>query len=583
MQRSADDPGRDGEEPMLRDSEEKFYKAFHSSSVIMVLFTVLEGRIIDANESACRLTGYGAHELIGSTIIDLDLYPERSQRKKIQTLIRDTGHIENVELIVKNKAGETRYAMFSMDALMIDDELCVLAVGSDFTERKQAEQALQAAYAEQGRQKDIIEKKSRELEAAKKRIEQEARLVEESSRHKSEFLAGMSHELRTPLNSIILLSELLARNSSGRLSDKEAEYAAVIRDAGRDLLELINDLLDLSRLEAGRMEVHLTRVSIEYFCRKISGYFREMAEVKGLAFDIRPQTGLTGTFVTDIQKLEQIVRNLVANAVKFTHRGYVRLHIRRPDPSEDLSMIGLAGLAHEKTLAFVVEDSGIGIDRAKWGMIFEQYRQAEPHTASQYGGTGLGLPVSRVLAQLLGGDILVESSPGRGSVFTLYLPDHSFDKSSKQPVDAPAPPGVPAGVPSADTGRFLRGKVLVLADDDMRTVYALIQHLQPFGPEIIVAGDGAKCLKRLDERRHVDLLILDIAMPECDGLSVLGQIRGHPRLSGLPVIVISARAMAADREAAEAAGASAFLSKPLDLHALLAAAARLLGTGEPHE
>jgi PAS domain S-box-containing protein len=565
---------------MLRASEEKFYKAFHSSSVIMVLFTVDEGLIIDANESAMRLTGYGDGELIGRTIVDLDLYPEKSQRKRIQTLIRDTGRIENYELTVKNKAGQTRYAIFSMDALTIDGELCVLAVGSDFTERKQAEQALQAAYAEQGRQKDIIEKKSRELEAAKKRIEQEARLVEESSRHKSEFLAGMSHELRTPLNSIILLSELLAKNSSGRLSAKEAEYAGVIRDAGRDLLELINDLLDLSRVEAGRMEVTMSRVSIEYFCRKISGYFTEMAEVKGLSFEVLPQTGLTSTFVTDIQKLEQIIRNLVSNAIKFTDRGYVRLRIRRPDPSEDLSMIGLTGLDYEKSLAFTVEDSGIGIEVDKQGVIFEQYRQAGPHIVTQYGGTGLGLPVSRVLAQLLGGDIRVESTVGQGSLFTLYLPDHSAGDSLRRPVELPDRQRIPTEPVDAELGRCLAGKTLVIADDDMRTVYALIQNLQPYGPDIIVAGDGKKCLARLEEHGHVDLLLLDIAMPELDGLAVLEHLRRHPRLKSLPVITISARAMAKDRNAAEAAGTSAFLSKPFAMNTLLTTASQLLGGGD---
>lgn len=549
----------------LKASEEKFFKAFHSSSVIMVVFTVDDGLIIDANEAAFKMTGYSASEMIGKTIVELDLYPDKAQRKKVQMLIKDRGHIEDYALTVKSKSGETRYALFSMDPLTVGHEDCVLAVGSDFTKRKMAEQELQKAYTD--------------LERAKKTIENEARLVEESSRHKSEFLASMSHELRTPLNSIILLSDLLARNSEGRLSEKEGEYASIIKSAGKDLLELINDILDISRVEAGRMEINLSRVSMEYFCRKIGGYFTEMAGVKGLGFDISLQNGLTDYFVTDIQKLEQIVKNLISNAIKFTEKGSVTLSICRPDPAQDLSMIGISGLDHDNSLAFSVKDTGIGIPEDKKDYIFELFRQADNTIHGEYGGTGLGLPLSRVMAQLLGGDILVDSHHGKGSVFTLYIPERSDESISI----APAKPKSPMAqreslIFNRKIARAMAGKKLIIADDDMRTTYSLIQNLEIYEPEISVAADGKKCLELVEEHPDADLLLLDLAMPVMDGLAVLRLIRKNPKCKKLPVIVVTARAMEKDEALCLAEGADAFMSKPLDMEKLVTTMSQLLTT-----
>lgn len=554
----------------LKSVEEKFFKAFHASSVIMVVFTVEDGRILDVNESASRITGYSPDEMIGKTIRGLNLCPDKDQRKTIRDVIKASGCLKDYIVKIRTKHGGTRHVLFSMDVLTIEDEPCVLAAGSDYSKRNQAEKELRKAYAELNRQSKIIERKSRELEKSKEIIEKEARIVEESSRHKSEFLASMSHELRTPLNSIILLSDLLAKNSEGNLTEKEVEYISIIKSAGKDLLELINDVLDISRVESGRMDVNLSKMSLEYFRRKINGYFTEMAAVKGLFFSIQTDVDLNAYMVTDVQKLEQIIKNLISNAIKFTHQGEVKLLIRRPEPDLDLSDIGLNGLDHKRSIAFSVIDNGIGIKEEKMACIFELFRQADNSILKNYGGTGLGLPISKVMAQLLGGDILVESRYGHGSTFTLYLPENDSESQSVLQEHALLPVVTnESGLFYGNVGKALSGKTVLIADDDMRTTYSLIQSMEIYEPFILVAPDGEKCLKKLSDYPHTDILLLDIAMPVMDGISVLQSIRRNKALKDLPVIAISAKAMEHDRKRCLENGADAYFAKPLDIKQLL--------------
>lgn len=561
-----------------RTGEEKFKKVFHSTSVVMLIFALESGIILEANEAACAMTGYRPGEMVGKTIDDLDIYPDRRERRRIKTLLQEQGGLKDFEILVKNRNGWECHGLFSMDVLRLDEEPVVLAVGNDFTLRKKAEDALMMAYRDQGKQKQIIERKSRELEKAKHMLEKSSLLIEESSRHKSEFIANMSHELRTPLNSIILLANLLAQNREGRLSGKELEYATVIAAAGQDLLTLINDVLDLSKVEAGRMEVNLSRVSLEYLCRKMRGYFSEMAGVKGLEFGIFPEPGLTEYLFADVQKLEQILKNLTSNAIKFTEKGSVRIFIKRPAVDADLSMIGLEGLEPERSLAFSVTDTGIGIAPESRNLIFECYRQAGKGIAGTYGGTGLGLPVSRMLAQLLGGDIFVESEPMKGSTFTLYIPDNAQENMERADVPLPAilPEDKVWPVRKIRESRINGCKILV-ADDDMRTVYALIQNLEVMDVEVIVAWDGFRCLKKLKEHPDIGLLLLDLAMPGMDGLQVLEHIRSDEKTKNLPVLVISADVMKGGEKDCLEAGADGYAAKPLDFKNLVGMMENLLG------
>ncbi|MFF3250090.1 HAMP domain-containing protein [Actinacidiphila glaucinigra] len=278
------------------------------------------------------------------------------------------------------------------------------------------------------RQNRDIEVKNTEIEEARQVLEERAEQLAVSMRYKSEFLANMSHELRTPLNSLLILAKLLADNVEGNLSPKQVEFAETIHGAGSDLLQLINDILDLSKVEAGKMDVSPTRIALVQLVDYVEATFRPLTAEKGLDFSVRVSPELPATLHTDEQRLLQVLRNLLSNAVKFTDSGSVELVIRPAGPDvphairEQLLESGSLRGADEPLIAFSVTDTGIGIAASKMRVIFEAFKQADGTTSRKYGGTGLGLSISREIARLLGGEIHADSQPGRGSTFTLYLP-----------------------------------------------------------------------------------------------------------------------------------------------------------------
>ncbi|MBT2884224.1 HAMP domain-containing protein [Streptomyces sp. McG5] len=299
------------------------------------------------------------------------------------------------------------------------------------------QKALQASNAELedkaellARQNRDIEVKNTEIEDARQVLEERAEQLAVSMRYKSEFLANMSHELRTPLNSLLILAKLLADNAEGNLSPKQVEFAETIHGAGSDLLQLINDILDLSKVEAGKMDVSPTRIALVQLVDYVEATFRPLTAEKGLDFSVRVSPELPATLHTDEQRLLQVLRNLLSNAVKFTDSGAVELVIRPaaadvPDAiREQLLEAGSLADADADLIAFSVTDTGIGIASGKMRVIFEAFKQADGTTSRKYGGTGLGLSISREIARLLGGEIHAASEPGRGSTFTLYLPLH---------------------------------------------------------------------------------------------------------------------------------------------------------------
>jgi signal transduction histidine kinase/ActR/RegA family two-component response regulator/HAMP domain-containing protein len=285
------------------------------------------------------------------------------------------------------------------------------------------------------RQNRDIEVKNTAIEEARKVLEERAEQLAVSMRYKSEFLANMSHELRTPLNSLLILAKLLADNVEGNLSPKQVEFAETIHDAGSDLLGLINDILDLSKVEAGKMEVSPTRIALVQLVDYVEATFRPLTAEKGLDFSVRVSPELPATLHTDEQRLLQVLRNLLSNAVKFTDSGSVELMIRLAGgevPTAIREQMLEAGSlrpddADAPLVAFSVTDTGIGIAASKMLVIFEAFKQADGTTSRKYGGTGLGLSISREIARLLGGEIHADSRPGRGSTFTLYLPLESGD------------------------------------------------------------------------------------------------------------------------------------------------------------
>ncbi|MGP4047836.1 HAMP domain-containing protein [Streptomyces sp. 2A115] len=326
-------------------------------------------------------------------------------------------------------------------------------------ELENRQKALQASNAELEEKAELLAQQNRDIEVKNTEIEEARQVLEEraeqlavSMRYKSEFLANMSHELRTPLNSLLILAKLLADNADSNLTPKQVEFAETIHGAGSDLLQLINDILDLSKVEAGKMDVSPTRIALVQLVDYVEATFRPLTAEKGLDFSVRVSPELPATLHTDEQRLLQVLRNLLSNAVKFTDSGAVELVIRPAGAEvpvairEQLLEAGSLRDADADLIAFSVTDTGIGIAGSKMRVIFEAFKQADGTTSRKYGGTGLGLSISREIARLLGGEIHAQSEPGRGSTFTLYLPLH--------PSELP-PQGYPQLAPSMANGEFL--------------------------------------------------------------------------------------------------------------------------------
>jgi signal transduction histidine kinase len=416
------------------------------------------------------------------------------------------------------------------------------------------------------RQNSAIEVKNAEIELARRELEDRAEQLALSSKYKSEFLANMSHELRTPLNSLLILAKLLAENPEGTLTARQVEFAVSIRDAGYDLLALISDILDLSKVEAGKMDIAIRPVRLSALCRDLEQTFLPIANQQELNFSVLVDRWLPDTIPTDEHRVQQILKNLLSNAFKFTDKGSVSLRV---SAEQDGSVC-----------AFSVTDTGIGIESGKLAMIFEAFQQAEGTTNRRFGGTGLGLSISREIASLLGGRITVESVPGKGSTFTLLLPIGPLGTKVELPgdvrepaaaepvftVDAPADQYIFA--PEGDSA-LVAGRRVLIVDDDVRNVYALTSALEDRGLEVLCATSGQEGIDLLKSNPTTDLVLMDIMMPEMDGHEATRAIRGIEAFRQLPIIALTAKAMPGDRENSLAAGASDYITKPVDLDKLL--------------
>jgi HAMP domain-containing protein/signal transduction histidine kinase/ActR/RegA family two-component response regulator len=432
-------------------------------------------------------------------------------------------------------------------------------------------------------QKGNIETQNREIEMARLGLEEKAQQLAQASQYKSEFLANMSHELRTPLNSMLLLSRLLADNPEANLSTKQIEFAKTIHSAGSDLLALIDDILDLSKIEAGRMDVEPSEVSFSEIRTYVEQAFAPQAEEKGLDLIVAADVTLPPVLITDAQRLQQILRNLVSNAVKFTDSGSVTLQIGPAAEGRVYRIPTLDGA--QQVISFTVNDTGIGISDDKLSLIFEAFQQADGTTSRKYGGTGLGLSISRELARLLGGMIEVSSRVGTGSTFTLYLPDtmpmETIPAGTIQlngiqitaPEVRPAPPMIRVANTSeprvSSAARQLDGATVLIIDDDVRNVFALTSALELQGINVLYADNGAEGVRLLGEHGGVDIVLMDAMMPDMDGNQTTRLIRRNPHFTNLPVVFLTAKAMPGDRESSLAAGASDYITKPVDLDELL--------------
>jgi CheY-like chemotaxis protein/signal transduction histidine kinase/HAMP domain-containing protein len=422
-----------------------------------------------------------------------------------------------------------------------------------------------------------VERKNREVEQAKLALEEKATQLALSSKYKSEFLANMSHELRTPLNSLLILAQQLGDNPDGNLSGKQVEFARTIHGSGSDLLTLINDILDLSKIESGTVTLDVAEYRFQTLRNYVERTFRHMAEAKHLGFSVDLRNNLPTAVMTDTTRLQQVLKNLLSNAFKFTTHGRVALVIGLVEGgfSSDHPTLGHA----DAVLAFAVSDTGVGIAGDKLQLIFEAFQQADGSTARKYGGTGLGLSISRELARLLGGEIRVESVVGSGSTFTLFLPynragfiDHAGADSVRAPqLAAPLPEPVLAALPALqddeeidyqdDRAQLAPGdpSVLIIEDDERFAAIVLeFARENSFKGIVTARGDSALSLAR---DYLPSAILLDLDLPDIDGFTVLERLKRDPGTRHIPVHVMS---NLRERERALRLGAISYLNKPVD-------------------
>jgi CheY-like chemotaxis protein/HAMP domain-containing protein len=448
-------------------------------------------------------------------------------------------------------------------------------------ELRQTNEELEEKTQALQRQKDDVRKKNFDLEEARRLLEEKAAALELASRYKSEFLANMSHELRTPLNSLLILAKLLAENKEGNLKPRQVEFAKTIHSAGSDLLKLINEVLDLSKIEAGKMELQIERAKLADFVAALERNFRHLAEQRRLGFQIYLDGAAPTEIHTDIQRVEQVVKNLLSNALKFTAKGGVTVRIGRPDNQIDLSA---CGLDPRKAIAIAVIDTGKGIAKDKQKLIFEAFQQEDGTTNRKYGGTGLGLSISRELASLLGGEIRLQSEEGKGSIFTLYLPERlvpglpakslepavgSLATASAEAPSAPAieEPSVTVVLEDDRHDLMPADRSILIIEDDSQFVKILSELIHERGFKCIIAGDGVTGLEFADAYMP-RAIMLDIGLPDMDGWTVMQRLKDNPRTRHIPVHFMSAADKS--REAMRM-GAIGFLSKPASLESLDAA------------
>jgi len=627
--------------------------------------------------------------------------------------------METVGIVLNTIAATMR-----TEELLKESQLLTQELQSRQTELTRKQEELHATNEELQEKAQLLENEKRQVEAKNFEIEMARRAVEEkaeqlalTSKYKSEFLANMSHELRTPLNSLLILSKMLADNQQGNLNEKQTEFARTIHSAGTDLLNLINDILDLSKIESGTVAIEIGEMSMASLRQHMERTFRQLASEKQLEFHVEFAPDLPPAIRTDEKRLQQIVLNLLSNAFKFTAHGGVTLAVSQATRgwSPAHPILGDA----EAAIEISVSDTGIGIPEDKQRLIFEAFQQADGTTSRKYGGTGLGLSISREIASLLGGEIQVRSTVGKGSTFTLYVPlkspgvapalalpsvsatggetgsvpaiaddrdelegrpfvlivedDPSFagvlldiahdalikgvissagagtlslvrklrpsaitldlglsdidgfvllDLLRHDPESSDIPVYVISGAeqaahaltlgaerviekPAERTelvelfaaigGRFaqqgprksrrasrrkaervpagppaLAGKRLLIVDDDIRNIYSLASVLETYGAEVLHAERGAEGIALLEQAPNIDVALIDIMMPEMDGYETMRRIRANPRLSHIPLISVTAKAMKGDRQKCLNAGASDYIAKPVDIDLLLA-------------
>ena len=474
-------------------------------------------------------------------------------------------------------------ATMQTEALLKQSQQLATELQTQQKELQQTNEQLAQKAQQLAEQNSEVERKNQEIEQARRALEEKARELALTSKYKSEFLANMSHELRTPLNSILVLGQQLAENPDGNLSGRQVEFARTIHGAGTDLLNLISDILDLSKIESGTVSVEPEELFFGSLLEAVSRPFRHEAENRKLFFEVKSDPKLGRSLVTDPRRLQQVLKNLLSNAFKFTEQGGVRLTVSSAVSgfSSDHPILSGAG----SVVAFEVSDTGIGIPSEKQRIIFEAFQQADAGTSRKYGGTGLGLAISRELASLLGGEIQLRSTPGKGSTFTLYVPQTyvgpvaspQSEKRGASSFTAPvflANPVVSEQVVAIEDDRenLVEGDtVLLIVEDDPHYARVIADLSHDKGFKVLAAMTGAEALA-LAREFNPSAISLDVFLPDMLGWTVLNHLKQDSRTRHIPVQMLT---LDDDRRHGLSRGAFAFVTKPTSTEGLEAALTRI--------
>jgi CheY-like chemotaxis protein/signal transduction histidine kinase len=477
-------------------------------------------------------------------------------------------------------------ATMQTEGLLVQSQQLAGELQTQQKELQQTNEQLALKAQQLAEQNAEVERKNQEIEQARRALEDKAAELALTSKYKSEFLANMSHELRTPLNSILILGQQLTDNPDRNLTAKQVEYARTIHGAGTDLLNLITDILDLSKIESGTVTVEAEEVIFANLLDMVGRTFKHEAENRGLFFDVQVDQGLGRGLVTDSKRLHQVLKNLLSNAFKFTAHGGVRLNVSAATTGWTPShpVLSQAGTV----VAFEVSDTGIGIPPEKQRIIFEAFQQADASTSRKYGGTGLGLAISRELSSLLGGEIQLRSMRGVGSTFILYLPIRYAGPSATMETDVTAQAAAsgasvitfptvrvsdrPVEVIADDRTEIQPGdNTLLIVEDDARYARILLELARGQGLKALVAMNGAQALELARQFRPT-AVSLDVFLPDMLGWSVLSQLKQDPETRHIPVQIVT---LDEDRQHGLSRGAFSFINKPTTPEGLSAAISRM--------
>jgi hypothetical protein len=509
-----------------------------------------QGLVVEASDAFARMLGRRLEDVIGMHLSQWDAHPGTGGMLPQLKLMQEHGEQALLETRLRRADGSLLDVEIAAYAISLDDRPMLFASARDITERKQSESAIRELNADLERR---VRQRTAELEIVNAGLLQACDAAQAANRAKSSFLANMSHEIRTPMNGILGMAGLLRRSG---VNSKQATQLDHIDTCATHLLHLLSDILDLSKIEADKLSLEAAPLALVPLLQHVSEMIGERARAKGVQVRVE-RPSLPDGLIGDATRLQQALLNYATNAVKFTEAGSVTLRVQAHDVTEDSAL-----------LRFEVEDTGIGIDPATQARLFRAFEQADSSTTRAYGGTGLGLAITRRLAEMMGGEVGVESQPGQGSRFW-------FTARLARQAGAVLQPKTDERQAEALLRRDHAGRSVLLVDDDPVNRLVVDSLLREAGLHVALANDGIEAVE-LVARQPVDVILMDMQMPRLDGPDATRRIRQIPHAATVPIVALTANAFEQDRERCLAAGMDDFITKPIQAEALFAAVLRAL-------